>query len=143
MRHTKLDGLLRYTLRAAVLILFAVYFGLVALKTPFDFSDPEYEAPRSGHTQAQMIIENEPSDHFRTGAASLLLGLLVGNALLARGSAERQRFAVAILVSSSVLITSSFFGLSPLATQPILLLIALYGCCVAVKSLKARATPAV
>lgn len=143
MRHANLTVLIRNVLRAAVLTLFAAYFCLVILKTPFDFSDPEYEAPRSGQTQAQMIIENEPSDHLRTGAASLLLGLLVGNALLALGSTERRRFAVAILVSSSVLITSTFFGLSALATQPILLLISLYGLCVAIKSLRASATPTV
>jgi hypothetical protein len=143
MRHATLHALLRNVLRAAVLILFAVYYGLVVLKTPFDFSDSEYEAPRSGQTQAQIIIENEPSDHFRTGAVSLLLGLLIGNALLALGSTERRRFAVAILVSSSVLIISTFFGLSPLATQPILLLISIYGLCVAIKSLRASATPTV
>lgn len=143
MRHATFDVLLRNVLRVAVLILFATYFALVVLKTPFDFSDPEYEAPRSGQSQAQMIIENEPSDHFRTGTASLLLGLLVGNALLALGSTERRRFAVAIVVSSSALITSTFFGLYPLTTQPILLLIALYGLCVAIKSLRASATPVV
>jgi hypothetical protein len=141
MRHATIDGPFRNLLRAAVLILFVGYFGLVILKTPFDFSDPEYEAPRSGRTQAQMVIANEPYDHFRTGAASLLLGLLVGNALLELASTERRRFAVAILVSSSVLITSTFFGLSPFATQPILLLVALYGCCVAVNSLRASAAP--
>ena len=137
MHHVTVDGLLRNAFRAGVLILFAGYFALVVLKTPFDFTDPGYEAPRSGQSQVQMVIANEPYDHFRTGAASLLLGLLVGNALLALGSTERRRFAVAILASSSVLIASTFFGVSPLATQPILLLIAIYGLCVAVKSLRA------
>jgi len=141
MHRTTFDGLVQNVLRAAVLVLFASYFGLVVLKTPFDFSDPEYEAPRSGQTLAQMVIENEPYDHFRTSAASLLLGLLFGNALLAIESPARRRFAIAILVSSSVLVVSTFLGLSPLATQPILLLIALYGCCVAIRGLKAGTKP--
>ena len=122
-----------------MLILFAAYFGLVVLKTPFDFSDPEYEAPRSSKTQAQLVIENEPADHFRTGIASILLGLLLGNTLLSAGSTERRRFAIAILGSSAVLIISTFFGLSPLATQPILLTTALYGFYVAAKGLQSAA----
>jgi hypothetical protein len=139
MRSNHFDLIIRYLSRTVVLALFAAYYCLVVLKTPFDFSDPEYETSRSGQTQTQMVIENEPYDHFRTGAASLLLGLLFGNALLPLESAERRRFAIAILASSTVLSFSTFFGLSPLATQPILLVIAVYGFCVAAKSLHANA----
>lgn len=122
-------GLLPNLLRVAVVGLFIAYFALVATKSPFDFSDPAFEGPPAGKTQVQMVIENEPSDHLRTAAASLLLGLLIGNAMLRLASPERRRFALAILVSSSILLLSTFFGLSPLGSQLILLVIGLYGCC--------------
>jgi hypothetical protein len=130
------DGLIRNLLRAAVLLLFAGYFALTSLKTPFDFSDPEFVMPRSGLTQAEMVIANEPSDHFRTGAAALLLGLLLGHALLSSASGERRRFAIAILFSSILLAVSTFFGVTSLGTPLILLAIAIYGVCVAVGELK-------
>ena len=136
MSKSIFSALLRKVPRILVLILFIAYFGLVALKTPFDFSDPEFIDPRASQTQAQLVIENEPSDHFRTAAVSILLGLLLGNSLLRAGSAEHRRFAIAIFGSSVALIVSSFFGLSPLATQPILLLIALYGFFVAFKGFR-------
>lgn len=141
MSQASFDRHLRNFLRVGVLLLFACYFALVVLKSPFDFSDPEFDAPRSSEAKVQMVIENEPYDHFRTATASLLLGLLFGNALLSLSSIERRRFAVAILGSSSLLVISTFLGLSPLAVQPILLLIAVYGCCAAFKALTSVAKP--
>lgn len=84
----------------------------------------------------QRIIENEPFDHFRTGSVSLLIGLLVGNSLLSLSSIERRRFSAAIFVSSALVIASTFLGVSALAVQPILILIAVYGCCVAASGLR-------
>ena len=138
MNRTMLDGLIRNLLRAMVLLLFAGYFALTSLKSPFDFSDPEYVAPRSGLSQAEMVIANEPFDHFRTGAASVLLGLLLGHAMLSKASGERRRFAVAIMGSSILLAVSTLFGVMPLATPLILLAIATYGVCVAARDLKPR-----
>ena len=139
MNQTRLDGLIRNLLRAAALVLFAGYFSLTVLKTPFDFADPEIAPPISGEVQARMILANEPSDHLRTGAASLLLGLLIGNALLSPASADRRRFAIAILLSSFLLATSTFFGVTSLATPAILLVLAIYGGGVAFKGLGASA----
>jgi hypothetical protein len=128
---------IRYILGAAVALLISAYFALVLLKSPFDFSDPEFEAPACGHAQAQMVIENEPYDHFRTAAVSLLLGLLIANALLSNSPAQSKRFAAAILASSALVVASTFLGISPLAVQPSLLLVALYACCVAAVGIKA------
>lgn len=132
----------RQLLRTLALMLFVTYFVLLVFKTPFDVSDPDGGASLADRNQTQQIIENEPYDHLRTATVSLLLGLLVGNAMLARDATERRRFAMAILVASSALAASSFFGISPLATQPILLLIASYGIGVAVNALNTRPNPA-
>lgn len=139
MNQSSLDSLIRNLLRAVVLLLFAGYFALAGLKTPFDFSNPEIAPPIPPETQVRMVMANEPFDHWRTGAAALLLGLLIGNALLSPASAERRRFAVAIMLSSVLLAISTFFGVSSLATPLILLAIALYGGGVAVKGLRSGA----
>ncbi len=135
MNQTSFTAVMRNLLRGVVLLLFAAYFALTALKTPFDFSDPEIAPPITPQAQLKMVLANEPFDHFRTGAASLLLGLLVGNALLSPASAERRRFAVAILASSLLLATSTFFGVTSLATPLILLSISLYSFGVAFRGL--------
>lgn len=139
MNQTSFTAVLRNLLRAVVLLLFAAYFALTALKTPFDFSDPEIAPPIAPQVQLKMILANEPYDHFRTGSASLLLGLLVGNALLSSEAAERRRFAVAILLSSLLLASSTFFGVTSLATPLLLLAISLYGFGVAFRGLWAGA----
>lgn len=123
----------------AAVICFALYFALVILKTPFDFANPDFGGPRPGQTEAQMVLANEPSDHFRTGAASLLLGLLLAHGFGSPLGAGRRRLAAAILVALSLLITSTFFGMTPLATPFLLWVMALHGMGVAVKGLSRSA----
>jgi hypothetical protein len=139
MNKFRLAGFIRNLLRVVALLLFAGYFALTSLKTPFDFADPEIAPPIPGEVQVRMVMANEPYDHFRTGAASLLLGLLVGNALLSSASTERRRFAVAILSGSVLVAISTFFGVTSLATPLILLAIALYGGGVAFNGLRSDA----
>ncbi len=135
MNKSSLDALIRNLARAAALLLFAGYFALTTLKTPFDFSNQEIAPPIPPEAQVRMVMANEPFDHWRTGAAALLLGLLIANALLLPASTERRRFAVAIMLSSVLLASSTFFGVTSLATPLILLAIALYGGGVAFKGL--------
>jgi hypothetical protein len=127
MNQASTKSLLHNLLGAGVMILIAAYFTLLVLKSPFDFSNPTFHGSPSGITQAQHVIQNEPFDHLRTAALSILIGLLLASALLSLSAKEHHRISVAILISSSILVASTFFGLSPLATQPILLFVALYG----------------
>lgn len=126
---------LRSLIPAGVLFLYLIYFALVVLKTPFDFSDPDYEVPWSAMVHINMVLANEPSDHFRSASAALLLGLLAGNMLAEPSAAGRRRMSIAILLASGLLAVSTFFGITSLASPLILWLIALYGAFVGLKGL--------
>ncbi len=47
---------LRSLIPAGVLFLYLIYFALVVLKTPFDFSDPDYEVPWSAMVHINMVL---------------------------------------------------------------------------------------
>lgn len=126
--------------RGGVAMLFAAYFVLVALKSPFEFNNPEYEGAVTGPALVQVVVENEPAGHLRTGSACLLMGLLIGAVVKMQSARERARQGIVTLIASAVLMASTFLGTSALAIQPILLLIALYGVFVSIGALRASST---
>lgn len=140
MKPIYMSTLFRSALAAVVLFLYAAYFALVATKTPFDFSDPEFAGTLSSQAQVNMVLANEPTDHLRTGAACLLLGLLIGSALGTRHASGRKGLAIALLLASGLVIASTFVGITALATPLLLWAVAIHGIFVAVKELKGRAS---
>ncbi len=138
MSSTRTSQILLAFVRGGLVLLFASYFALVALKSPFDFNNSEYEGPVTGPAMAQVVIENEPSGHLRTGSACLLLGLLIGTASKLQSARRRVWHGLMTLIASAILIASTFFGTFALATQPILLLIAFYGVFVSFGALRER-----
>lgn len=138
MIRTCRGGWLRGLRTTCVLLLFASYFLLVALESPFDFSDPDLEPGRSSPASLHMVLQNEPYDHLRTATASALLGLLAVGALVSAAPPRRRRNGMALLAASLLLGVSTLLGHSAWAVQPILALLALNGASVAFVHLRAR-----
>lgn len=120
----------------AMLFLFLLYCAIVWFKTSVTFGTNEIAFSSIGAEfvcnadcmeVVNVFIYKEIFDHLRTASVSLLIGFVVGVNLLGAAHAPRRRFAIAIALCGSVVITSAFLGEVQMGVRALLLAVGALG----------------